>query len=85
MYRIADSFATGYSEGMSISICSLGAAEEVTGSKHLLEVDSTRILIDCGAFQGKRAKADSKNRALLGDDIEASSIVTGKQIGRAHV
>ena len=74
MYRIADFFATGYSEGMSISICSLGAAEEVTGSKHLLEVDSTRILIDCGAFQGKRAKADNKNRALLGDDIEASSI-----------
>jgi metallo-beta-lactamase family protein len=59
---------------MSISLRSLGAAEEVTGSKHLLAVDSTRILIDCGAFQGTRAEADAKNRALLGDDIDPSSI-----------
>ena len=59
---------------MSIAIRSLGAAEEVTGSKHLLEVDSTKILIDCGAFQGKRAEADAKNRALLGDDVDPASI-----------
>jgi len=59
---------------MSITIRSLGAAEEVTGSKHLLEVDSQRILIDCGAFQGKRAEADRKNRALLGDDIDPASV-----------
>jgi len=30
----------------------LGAAGTVTGSKHLLEVDSHRILVDCGLFQG---------------------------------
>jgi metallo-beta-lactamase family protein len=47
---------------MSISIYSLGAAEEVTGSKHVLEVDGHMILIDCGAFQGRRAEADRKNR-----------------------
>ena len=58
---------------MSISIRSLGAAGEVTGSKHLIEIDGKRILVDCGAFQGKRAEADEKNRALLGD-IPASSI-----------
>jgi metallo-beta-lactamase family protein len=30
----------------------LGAAGTVTGSKHLLEVDGSRILVDCGLFQG---------------------------------
>jgi len=47
---------------MSISIYSLGAAEEVTGSKHILDVSGDLYLIDCGAFQGKRAEADAKNR-----------------------
>ncbi len=47
---------------MSISIYSLGAAQEVTGSKHVLDVDGRLYLIDCGAFQGKRAEADKKNR-----------------------
>ena len=47
---------------MAIKIYSLGAAEEVTGSKHILEVDGNKYLIDCGAFQGKRAESDRKNR-----------------------
>lgn len=50
---------------MSISIRSLGAAGEVTGSKHLVEVDGVRVLVDCGAFQGKRDAADAKNRDFL--------------------
>jgi len=56
---------------MSITLYSLGAAEEVTGSKHVLEVDGRMILIDCGAFQGRRAEADRKNRQF---DVPADKL-----------
>ena len=39
----------------------LGAAGEVTGSQHLLESDTLRILLDCGFFQGRRAESYSRN------------------------
>ncbi len=43
----------------------LGAAREVTGSKHLLTTDSgKRILLDCGMFQGKGLETDGLNREL---------------------
>src|SRR4029450_9945099 len=32
-----------------------GAARTVTGSKHLLEVNGRRILVDCGQSQGRKA------------------------------
>ena len=35
-----------------LSFTSLGGAGTVTGSKHLLTHDDTRILVDCGLFQG---------------------------------
>ena len=35
-----------------ISITFLGAARTVTGSKHLVECNGTRVLVDCGLFQG---------------------------------
>lgn len=47
---------------MAVKLYSLGAAQEVTGSKHIFEIDGRSFMIDCGAFQGKRAEADSKNR-----------------------
>lgn len=40
-----------------------GAARMVTGSKHLLETASgTKILLDCGLFQGNPREADALNR-----------------------
>ncbi|MCL1959392.1 MAG: MBL fold metallo-hydrolase [Spirochaetes bacterium] len=62
---------------MNVEFYSLGAAEEVTGSKHVLEIDGTSYLIDCGAFQGSRAEAEQKNRNLgIATDRIESVILT---------
>lgn len=47
---------------MSISITFHGAARMVTGSKHLLQVNDHRVLLDCGMFQGEGEESDRKNR-----------------------
>jgi metallo-beta-lactamase family protein len=64
---------------MNISFYSLGAAEEVTGSRHVIEIDGRSYLIDCGAFQGSRAEADRKNRDFGIDPgrIEAAILTHG--------
>lgn len=41
----------------------LGAAREVTGSKHLITLaDGKKILLDCGIYQGKGLETDALNR-----------------------
>ncbi|GHV92158.1 MBL fold hydrolase [Spirochaetia bacterium] len=64
---------------MDINFYSLGAAEEVTGSRHVLEIDGKSYLVDCGAFQGSRAEADRKNRnfGIESDRIEAAILTHG--------
>jgi len=41
-----------------------GAARSVTGSRHLVEAGQTRVLLDCGMFQGRRDEARERNRHL---------------------
>lgn len=40
---------------MKLKFC--GAAGTTTGSQHLLEVNGTKILLDCGLYQGRRQEA----------------------------
>jgi metallo-beta-lactamase family protein len=49
----------------------LGAAKTVTGSMHLLTVNGSRILLECGLYQGRRAESFERNRNL---PFDASSI-----------
>jgi metallo-beta-lactamase family protein len=51
----------------------LGAARTVTGSKHLLEVNGHRVLVDCGLFQGLKALRERNWQPLpvRADSIEA--------------
>lgn len=64
---------------MGITVYSLGAAEEVTGSKHIFEINGRPFMIDCGAFQGKRKVADEKNRnfQIAADKLEAVILTHG--------
>ncbi|MCC6167071.1 MAG: MBL fold metallo-hydrolase [Caldilineaceae bacterium] len=48
-----------------------GAAQEVTGSMHLVEVNGQRILLECGMFQGRREETYARN---LHFPFEPSSI-----------
>ena len=60
---------------MNVSFYSLGAAEEVTGSKHVFEIDGRSFLIDCGAFQGSRAESDRKNREFGIEEDRIESVI----------
>ncbi len=55
------------------SLTFLGAAGTVTGSKHLLDLGSRRVLVDCGLFQGLK---DLRLRNWSPFPIEASAIDT---------
>jgi metallo-beta-lactamase family protein len=50
----------------------IGATESVTGSKHLITTESgSRVLLDCGLYQGRGKEVDEMNRKL---DVDPSSI-----------
>ena len=42
---------------MQIKLQFLGAAQNVTGSRHLLQANGTRLLVDCGLYQERQLRA----------------------------
>jgi metallo-beta-lactamase family protein len=60
----------------------IGAAREVTGSKHLITTESgKKILLDCGMFQGKGLETDSMNRDLMFNPSQIDHII----LTHAHI
>lgn len=60
----------------------IGAAREVTGSKHLVTTkEGKKILLDCGMFQGKGMDTDAMNRDLGFDPEELDYLV----LSHAHI
>ncbi|MCB0820245.1 MAG: MBL fold metallo-hydrolase [Bacteroidetes bacterium] len=58
-----------------------GAAETVTGSKHLIQTDRFKILLDCGMFQGHGAESDELNRHLGFDPRSIDALL----LSHAHI
>jgi metallo-beta-lactamase family protein len=60
----------------------LGAAREVTGSKHLVVTrQGRRLVLDCGMYQGKGLETDSLNRKLGFDPREIDHVI----LTHAHI
>jgi len=64
----------------NIKFC--GAAQTVTGSSHLLTLDDgTKILLDCGLYQGREEKYDDFNRTWNFDPSEIDFLI----LSHAHI
>lgn len=58
-----------------------GAAQTVTGSKHLIHFQGKRLLLDCGIYQGKRKEAFKRNREMPFDAKSVDAVV----LSHAHI
>lgn len=58
-----------------------GAARSVTGSRHMLEIPGSRLLFDCGMFQGRREEAAWQNRDLGFDPKSLDAVL----LSHAHI
>ena len=65
----------------NLKLTFLGAAQTVTGSKHLLDTGTAKVLIDCGLFQGLKELRDRNWRDL---PVKASDI-TAVVLTHAHL
>ncbi len=58
-----------------------GAAQTVTGSRHLLSVNGQQLLLDCGLFQGRRSETYARNLEFDFDPTGVDAVV----LSHAHL
>jgi metallo-beta-lactamase family protein len=58
-----------------------GAAHTVTGSQHLLEVNGSKLLLDCGLYQGRRAETYERNMNFKHDPRKVNAVI----LSHAHI
>lgn len=64
---------------MKITFC--GAAQTTTGSQHLIEANGSKILLDCGLYQGRRDDSFDRNRNFFFDPATVDAVV----LSHAHI
>lgn len=58
-----------------------GATRTTTGSMYLMEVNGTRLLLECGLFQGRRGESIERNRNFPFDPRQVDAVV----LSHAHI
>ncbi|MEE1674662.1 MBL fold metallo-hydrolase [Agarivorans aestuarii] len=66
---------------MTMTLQFLGAAEEVTGSCHLLTLNDKQVLLDCGLIQGSKADAMRNYQAFSFDPSQIDAVI----LSHAHI
>jgi metallo-beta-lactamase family protein len=64
---------------MEITFC--GAAQTVTGSRHLITVNGSQVLLDCGMFQGRREDTYAQNLTFPFHPSDIQAVV----LSHAHI
>jgi metallo-beta-lactamase family protein len=58
-----------------------GAAQTVTGSQHLIEVNGKKVLLECGIFQGRRSEFYERNCCFAFDPQNIDAVI----LSHAHI
>jgi metallo-beta-lactamase family protein len=58
-----------------------GAAQTVTGSQHLIEVNGSKLLLECGLFQGRRKDTYQRNQNFPFQPGEIDAVI----LSHAHI
>jgi metallo-beta-lactamase family protein len=58
-----------------------GAAQTVTGSMHLIEINGSKLLLECGLHQGPRKESFERNRAFPFDAKSIDAVI----LSHAHI